>query len=208
MFQVDNPFVAAVKWLLIVYVLVSLIYALVSLILFLASVVIQKKTGVWFLQPQIGLQIKEPVAEGWLQRFQQCSTYMINPCFLMIGGLAYLAYLANSVLISFGWSSAEMGIAALINAPLIIFALFGSILFLGNIYTPKPISMGQGMQSCGNFIAQLCILIVVGLTYFANSAFISFGWLSAEMGTIILTIDLAIAALSIGLILLTIVIAP
>lgn len=205
MFQVDNPFVAAIKWLLIVYVLVSLTYALVSLILFLASVVIQKKTGVWFLQPKIGLQ--KPETEGWLQRFQECSTYMINPCFLMIGGLAYLAYLANSVLISFGWSSAEMGIAALINAPLIIFALFGSILFLGNIYTPKPISMGQGMQSCGNFIAQLCILIVVGLTYFANSAFISFGWLSAEMGTIILTIDLAIAALSIGLILLTIVIA-
>ena len=204
MFQVDNPFVAAIKWLLIVYVLVSLIYALVSLILFLASVVIKKKTGVWFLDPQIGLQIKEPVAEGWLQRFQKCSTYMINPCFLIIVGLAYLA---NSADISFGWISAEMGTVAIVNAPLIIFALFGSILFLGNIYTPKPISMGQGMQSYGNFIAQLCILIVVGLTYFANSAFISFGWLSAEMGTIILTIDLAIAALSIGLILLTIVIA-
>ena len=99
-----------------------------------------------------------------------------------------------------------MGIAALINAPLIIFALFGSILFLGNIYTPKPISMGKGIQSCGNFIVQTCILIVAGLAYFANSAFISFGWLSAEMGAIVLAIDLAIAALSIGLILLTVVV--
>lgn len=91
----------------------------------------------------------------------------------------------------------------IINGLLIIFALVGLILFLANIFTPR-IGMGQDIQHCSTFIIQPCILIASGLAYVANSAFISFGWLSEEQGAIFSTIDLAIAALSLSLIFLTI----
>jgi hypothetical protein len=92
---------------------------------------------------------------------------------------------------------------AIINGLLVIFALVGLILFLANIFTPR-IGMGQDIQHCSTFIIQPCILIASGLAYVANSAFISFGWLSEEQGAIFSTIDLAIAALSLSLIFLTI----
>jgi hypothetical protein len=194
MFQIDNPLVAIMKWLLIIYVLVSAVYTLVSLILYLANSVL-KTTGRGFINKGLGGKLE--MGEG-LQRFQQCSTYMINPCFLIFAGLAYLA---NSASISFGLSG-ELGTVALINAPLIIFFLVCLISFLGNIVTPRT-GMGKDVPTFGIAIAVACILIIAGLTYSANSAAISFGWLSGEIGTIALTIDLAIAALSIVLILLS-----
>jgi hypothetical protein len=92
---------------------------------------------------------------------------------------------------------------AIINGLLIMLAIVGLILFLANVFTPR-IGMGQDIQHCSTFIIQPCILIAAGLAYVANSAFISFDWLSEEQGAIFFTIDLAIAALSLGLIFLTI----
>ena len=159
MLQVDNLFVSVISWLLIIYVVVSLIYSLASLILFLANIVMQKYTGQGFLQPEV---------KGGLQLFfERCENYMINPCFLVVSGIAYLAY---SFSISFGWLSKEMATVAIINAPLIILVLFSLVLIVGNIVTPRT-GMGKDMPSIGIAIITVCLLIAAGLTYLANSVF-------------------------------------
>lgn len=94
---------------------------------------------------------------------------------------------------------------AIINGLPIIFALVGLILLLGDLpaIVSKKIAMGTDMPYLGTSLSQPCILMVAGLAYIANLVFIYFGWLAEEKGARFLTIDLAIASLSIGLILLT-----
>jgi hypothetical protein len=96
-------------------------------------------------------------------------------------------------------------LVAIVNGLPIIFALVGLILLLGDLpaIVSKRIAMGTDMPYLGTSLSQPCILMVAGIAYIANLAFIHFGWLSEEKVAVFLTIDLAIASLSIGLILLT-----